>query len=96
MNESIQYNAVTPITTTPSVILDEPNKEYDVIRIKNEDSLDINLYFTSNETNTSGGNKYVVKAGDDLIHPFKCSGRVLAYTDSGSTSANVFVQLIKA
>ena len=96
MNEVIQYNENTAITTTPAVILDQPGQEYNVIRIKNEDALDINLFFTDGETSNGAGNKYVVKAGDDLLHAFKCSGRVLASTDSGSTTANIFVQLTKA
>ena len=96
MNEVIQYDSATAITVTPAVILNEPGHEYNVIRVKNEDVLDINLYFTDSSTSNGAGNKYIVKAGDDLLHAFKCSGRVLAAVSAGSTTGNLFVQLIKA
>ena len=96
MNEVINYDSATAITTTPAVILDFPSHEYNVIRVKNEDTLDINLFFTDSSSSTGEGNKYIVKAGDDLLHAFKCSGRVLASVASGSTTGNLFIQLTKA
>lgn len=95
-NEVVQYDASTGITTSPVVVLDFPTHEYTMIRVKNETTVDVLMYF-SDGTNTGLGAKFIVKAADDFLQAFKCTGKVsLAVASGGPTTGNFFVQLTKA
>jgi hypothetical protein len=94
MNAVIQYDDSTAITTTPEVFLDFPQQQYTMLRVKNETGVDVNMYF-SKSTNEGLGAKYVVKADDDLLQAFDCTGKVSLSVDTGSTIGNFFVQLTK-
>ena len=90
-NEAINYDSTTPITTTklPNIFgAAKSEQQYNMIRVKNEDTLDVILTFGNNNT-------FIAKAGDDILQAFSCTADVSLSTRSGTTSANVFIQLTK-
>ena len=87
-NEVIQYDSNAAIGTTPVLVLDFPTQEYNMLRVYNEDALDLNIFFSDGD---GVGAKYVAKTGDNLLQGFKCTGKVSLSVDSGTTSANIFI-----
>lgn len=90
-NEVVNYNAATAITTTPTTNIfgaAKSEQKYNMLRVKNEDTLDIILTFGNSQT-------FIAKAGDDVLQPFECTAEVALSTASGTTSANIFIQLTR-
>jgi len=91
MNEVINYDSATAITTTPTEDIfgaAKSDQQYNMIRVKNEDALDVILTFGNNNT-------FIAKAGDDILQAFSCTADVSLSVASGSTTGNIFIQLTK-
>lgn len=88
VNQVLSFNQSGELNTTPVSLFDAKVKDqhFSMLRVKNEVGVDVILTFGSSNT-------YRVKAGDDLIQPFFCSGDVKASIDAGTATGNLFVQL---
>lgn len=84
------YDSATVLTTTPVLIITIPSQT-NMMRVKNDDAVDIILKFGASDSN----NDMLIKAGDDLLTSFIAETSVYAQTVAGVTSANVFVQVYK-
>jgi len=88
-NEVKYYDGTGAITSTPTTLFTIASQT-NMIRVKNEDAIDIILTFGGQTSN----NDMLIKAGDDFLVAFVASGEVSA-TSAGTTSANIFVQVFK-
>ena len=80
------YDATTAITSTPAILF-TIDSQTTMLRVKNEDAIDIILTFGGIGSN----NDMLIKAGDDFLTAFVAETSVSARS-AGSTTGNVFVQ----